>query len=77
MDGTKATRETLSEFPLDEQKEYLRSLRDTECFSIINRGLLWYNKLTEDQVSELDLWYAAWLSVTNTLTIPVKPIWLI
>lgn len=54
----------------------LRSRRETECFSIINRGQLWYNMLTEEQRAELDDWYKAWLDVTITLEVPRKPIWL-
>ena len=54
----------------------LRARREIECFSIINRGQLWYNKLTEEQKVELDNWYNAWLDVTETMVIPEKPNWL-
>ena len=54
----------------------LRQRRETECFSYINRGQLWYDRLTEEQKAELDAWYAAWLKVTDTLTAPKKPSWL-
>ena len=54
----------------------LRQRRETECFSYINRGELWYALLTEDQKTELQVWYAAWLKVTETLTVPEKPSWL-
>ena len=54
----------------------LRQRRETECFSYINRGELWYARLTEDQKTELQVWYAAWLKVTETLTVPEKPSWL-
>lgn len=47
-----------------------------ECFSVINRGRLWYDALTEEQLSELQSWYRAWLDGTNTQTIPEKPEWL-
>ena len=56
--------------------ETLRKNRNIICFPIIKRGLLWYNNLTEDQVSELNSWYQAWLDVTDTLEIPEAPIWL-
>lgn len=54
----------------------LRNKRENECFSVINRGQLWYNKLTEEQRLELDIWYKKWLDVTETRIIPEKPIWL-
>lgn len=54
----------------------LRNIRNDECFSIINRGKLWYDTLTEQQIVELNAWYKAWLDVTKTKEIPVKPSWL-
>ena len=54
----------------------LRRLRQAECFSIINRGQPWYNKLTAEQKSELDIWYDNWLNVTETKVIPERPSWL-
>ena len=54
----------------------LRMKREHECFSVINRGVLWYNTLTEQQRLELDAWYKEWLDVTETLVIPTKPSWL-
>lgn len=54
----------------------LRQRREAECFSYINRGQLWYDRLTEEQKTELSAWYAAWLKVTDTLTAPKKPSWL-
>lgn len=54
----------------------LRDIRNSECFSIVNRGALWYERLTDAQKTELNTWYQAWLDVTETLTIPTKPIWL-
>ena len=59
------------------QLDDLRVQRETECFSVINRGQLWYESLSESQVAELQLWYRAWLDVTETLVIPEKPMWLI
>lgn len=55
----------------------LRNQREVECFHIINRGKLWYDTLTTEQVTELDEWYKAWLDVTETRVIPTKPSWLI
>lgn len=54
----------------------LRKRRETECFSYINRGQLWYDRLSDEQKSELQVWYADWLKVTDTLTAPEKPSWL-
>ena len=57
-------------------KNALRALREQKCFPIINRGALWYDTLTEEQVTELREWYTAWLDVTVTFKIPKKPKWL-
>ncbi len=54
----------------------LRKRRETECFSYINRGQLWYDKLSNAQKQELSEWYQGWLQVTDTLTEPDKPSWL-
>ena len=60
----------------------LRALRETECFSYVNRGKLWYDRLTKEQLVELDEWYEAWLNVTEntrkgSLNIPTRPKWLV
>ena len=60
----------------EQRVEELRGRRKTECFPIINRGDLWYSRLTEEQLNELNIWYDAWLNVTETLIIPEKPDWL-
>lgn len=61
----------------DEQiKEDLRYRREYECFPYINRGQFWYDTLTEQQKSEFQAWYQAWLNVTETLIAPTKPLWL-
>lgn len=57
-------------------EEELRLTRQLECFSVINRGKLWYDSLTETQLRELREWYQAWLDVTETSEIPVRPQWL-
>ena len=54
----------------------LRDKRDYECFSIINRGKLWYDNLTQEQLEELNKWYNDWLNVTDTLVEPEKPEWI-
>lgn len=53
-----------------------RTIRNQECFPIINRGKLWYDNLTQEQLEELNKWYTEWLNVTDTLIEPVKPSWL-
>ena len=60
----------------NKQIEELRKQREQECFSIINRGQLWYSTLTTEQYRELQTWYQAWLDVTETLVVPEKPGWL-
>lgn len=56
--------------------EELRQQREAECFSVINRGQLWYDTLTESQTRELQTWYQAWLDVTETGQVPKRPDWL-
>lgn len=53
--------------------EVLRARREAECFPVINRGQLWYEKLTEEQRAELSVWYQAWLDVTETKEAPEMP----
>lgn len=55
----------------------LRETRSQKCFNIINRGQLWYNRLTESQKQELQEWYQAWLDVTYTFVEPETPEWLL
>lgn len=54
----------------------LRQRREKECFPYINRGQPWYDRLTDEQKTELAEWYAAWLKATDTMTVPSKPSWL-
>lgn len=69
------------------QEEILRDLRyqrEIECFSVINRGKLWYNTLTDEQLIQLQVWYTKWLNVTEdynkqsdgSYKIPNIPSWL-
>lgn len=60
----------------EEENEQLRIERNAECFSVINRGWLWYDTLTEKQTKELRKWYKDWLDVTETKEKPDKPSWL-
>ena len=61
---------------LDSVKNGLRLRREQECFQVINRGILWYNQLSDEQYAELNDWYIKWLDVTETLHIPTEPTWL-
>lgn len=54
----------------------IRQRRERECFSVINRGQLWYARLTEKQSMELNEWYQAWLDATSTGAVPDRPAWL-
>lgn len=60
----------------ENEKNSLRNRRRHECFEVINRGKLWYAKLTSEQLRELDDWYNQWLQVTDTMTVPQKPYWI-
>ena len=53
----------------------LRKRREETCFPVINRGKLWYERLTNEQYGELRQWYQAWLDVTKTKIIPYTPKW--
>lgn len=86
------TLDFISKSDLEEENilETLRNRRYDECFNIVNRGVLWYNTLTEEQRLELDKWYKEWLDITDTYKntyeqnpeidietiIPIKPTWL-
>ena len=63
---------------IEEQRELisLRSQREKVCFPYINRGEMWYSRLSAEQKDELNTWYQAWLDVTSTKVIPETPEWL-
>lgn len=54
----------------------LRSLREVECFSVINRGSLWYENLCVEEYVQLKEWYQKWLDVTQSKVVPDKPVWI-
>lgn len=58
---------------IETKKKLLRERRQVECFSIVNRGRLWYDCLTDEQITELNVWYHEWLNVTETFVIPHRP----
>ena len=67
----------LKEIETERELVVLRSQREKVCFPYINRGYLWYSRLTSEQSNELDAWYQAWLNVTDTKVIPEMPEWLV
>ena len=54
----------------------MREARVKICFPVINRGKLWYDRLSREQLVELKKWYQAWLDAPDTLIYPVKPVWI-
>lgn len=54
----------------------VRDRRAKECFPIINRGFVWYNRLSREQLNELNDWYQAWLDAPETGLIPATPKWI-
>ena len=76
IDGVVVFDETKDvEVKTEELMQEYRMRREKECFPVINRGKLWYDTLTEEQTSELNVWYHEWLDGTPTQTIPTRPIW--
>ena len=51
----------------------LRLRREKECFAIVNRGSLYFEQFTPEQMSQIRDWYNSWLEVTKTKAIPEKP----
>lgn len=54
----------------------IRAKRETECFFIVNRGKVWYDKLSEEQKTELSAWYQQWLDAPQTGVAPETPKWI-
>lgn len=57
-------------------KNALRTLREKECYSVVDRAC-WYDSLSTTQKNEIQEWRKKWLNVTETFVIPKKPSWLI
>ena len=59
------------------EKDKLRKLRETQCFSYVNRGTAWYKRVVNTPTRQImfDSWYDKWLNVTETLIIPDKLEW--
>ncbi|MBR0160558.1 MAG: hypothetical protein IJQ02_04650 [Oscillospiraceae bacterium] len=76
VDGKLVHDQKKEEADMQEQEQAdLRLLREKECFSVVNRGWIWYSTLTLAQWRELRSWYIAWLKVTETGVIPERPSW--
>ena len=58
---------------LEEKKDGIRQQRRAQCFTVINRGKLWYDTLTDEQYNILQKWYKDWLDAPETLVIPIPP----
>lgn len=56
--------------------DVIRKERERVCFPVINRGKLWYDCLTLEQLAELKAWYWEWLDAPETLHYPIMPKWL-
>lgn len=67
---------TKQDLELEERKTKLRCLREQKCFPIVNRGTLWYMRLSNSQHQELVNWYNKWLDVTKTMVVPDDLDWI-
>ena len=66
----------LAALQLAERQNAIRARRERECYSVINRGQLWYEGVSITHLVELRNWYKAWLDAPATLIIPDSPAWL-
>lgn len=66
----------LAALQLADRQNAIRARRERECYSVINRGQLWYEGVSIAHLVELRKWYKAWLDAPATLIIPDKPDWL-
>ena len=58
-------------------KQVLRDRRQVECFQYYNRRFMKSIENDAMKMAELEVWYTAWLNVTDTFIVPVKPAWLV
>lgn len=66
----------LADLQLEDKQNSIRARRERECYSVINRGQLWYEGISLARLVELRQWYRAWLDAPATLIIPDRPAWL-
>lgn len=73
------SKKRFEERKLQIRKEELRNKREEVCFSVVNRGDIWYKTYvnTEEREQEFKEWYQAWLDVTDTLVEPETPAWIV
>ena len=64
------------ELELQNLIQNIRHNRERICFAVANRGQVWYNTLTTEQLVELQSWYQAWLDAPQTLIEPETPYWI-
>ena len=78
LENGKLTEDSEALAALQEQhrKEEIRRQREERCFPYINRGNLWYERLSREQLDGLKAWYQAWLDAPETLEIPSSLSWL-
>ena len=62
-------------FVSEADRDRVRTMRNDECFSVVDRPL-WLDSLSEEHLVEIKEWYRAWLDAPNTMVIPEKPSWL-
>ena len=77
-DGAQVTldAEALTGVLQGEAIERIRMRRVAECFAIIDRGRLWYESLTPEQLAELAAWRETWLTAPETGMAPERPAWI-
>lgn len=68
--------ERLAALQLADRQNAIRARRERECYSVINRGQLWYEGISLARLAELRQWYKAWRDAPATLIIPDRPDWL-
>jgi hypothetical protein len=66
----------LAALQLAGRQNAIRARRERECYSVINRGQLWYEGISLARLAELRQWYKAWRDAPATLIIPDRPAWL-
>lgn len=66
----------LTALQLAEKIATIRARREKECYSVINRGQLWYEGISLPRLAELRKWYKAWRDAPATLIVPERPDWL-
>lgn len=68
--------EAMKELRVFHQQESIRRQREELCFPYINRGNLWYQRLSRERLEQLGQWYEAWLDAPQTLETPGRLPWL-